>query len=97
MTSPEVTLSDAGRLPPPRHKLLLAFGSVTMSAALLALCLLIVDARQVGERLARAEPRWFVAFFLVYVLQVALLGRGVRCQLDADDVVVAVEVSRAVA
>lgn len=74
MTSPEVTLSDPGPLPPPRHKLLLAFGSVAMSAALLALCLLIVDARQVGERLARAEPRWFVAFFLVYVLQVALLG-----------------------
>src|SRR5690606_21246871 len=74
VTSPEVTISDAAPLPPPRRKLMVALGSVAMSAALLATSLLVVDARQVGERLARAEPRWLIAFFLVYVVQVGLLG-----------------------
>jgi len=52
----------------------MALGSVAMSAALLGLCLLVVDARQVSARLSSAEPRWLFAFFAVYVLQVLLLG-----------------------
>ncbi len=53
---------------------MMALISIAMSAGLLALCLLLVDARQVGERLAGAEPRWLIAFFGVYLLQVLLLG-----------------------
>jgi len=66
---------DAGALAQPRRRWVMALGSLAMSAGLLTLCLLVVDARQVGRRLAGVEPRWLAAFFAVYVLQVLLLGR----------------------
>jgi glycosyltransferase 2 family protein len=58
----------------PRRRAAIALGSVALSAALVALCVFCVDAREVGKRLAAVDPRWLVAFFLVYTLQVALLG-----------------------
>jgi glycosyltransferase 2 family protein len=69
-----VTLDGAAGALAPRRRWMMAAVSVAMSAGLLALCLLLVDARQVRERLAAAEPRWLLAFFGVYVLQVLLLG-----------------------
>lgn len=69
-----VPLDAAGALAPPRRRWMMALVSIAMSAGLLALCLLMVDARQVSERLAKAEPRWLLAFFGVYLLQVLLLG-----------------------
>jgi uncharacterized membrane protein YbhN (UPF0104 family) len=64
----------AGALAQPRRRWMMALGSFALSAALLAVCLLVVDARQVSDRLSQAEPRWLLAFFGVYVLQVLLLG-----------------------
>jgi uncharacterized membrane protein YbhN (UPF0104 family) len=61
-------------LPLPRRRTVAAVGSVLGSVALVALSLLLVDTRQVTQRLATLEPRWFAAFFAVYVLQLALLG-----------------------
>ncbi len=58
----------------PRRRAIVAFGSVALSAALVALCIFCVDARQVSERLARVDPRWLLGFFVVYAFQVALLG-----------------------
>lgn len=70
-----VTLDEAAAaLPQPRRRWMMAVGSIALSAGLLALCLLVVDARQVRERLAGAEARWLVAFFAVYLLQLLLLG-----------------------
>ena len=51
-----------------------ALGSVALSAALVALCIVCVDAREVKDRLVAVEPRWLAAFFLVYVVQIGLLG-----------------------
>lgn len=58
----------------PRRRVIMAFGSVVLSAAVLALSVFVVDARQVGARLSEAEPRWLLGFFLVYLLQISLLG-----------------------
>jgi uncharacterized membrane protein YbhN (UPF0104 family) len=69
-----VTVDAARALAQPRRRRIMALVSIAMSAGLLALCLLIVDARQVSERLKGAEPLWLLAFFGVYLLQVLLLG-----------------------
>jgi uncharacterized protein (TIRG00374 family) len=58
----------------PRRRAVVALGSVVLSAGLVMACVYCVDARQVGERLAGTDARWLLAFFSVYVLQVALLG-----------------------
>ncbi len=58
----------------PRRRAVVALGSVALSAALVALCVFCVDAREVGTRIAAVDPRWLIGFFLVYTLQVALLG-----------------------
>lgn len=70
-----VALDDAAAaLAPPRRRWIMAIVSVAMSAGLLAVCLLMVDSRQVIARVSGAEPRWLLAFFGVYLLQVLLLG-----------------------
>lgn len=53
---------------------MLALGSVLGSAALVAISLWCVDAREVGRQLSSVDPRWLGAFFGVYVVQVLLLG-----------------------
>lgn len=58
----------------PRRRGVVAFGSVLLSAVLVGLCVFCVDARQVGARLAAVDARWLLGFFLVYALQVVLLG-----------------------
>jgi glycosyltransferase 2 family protein len=52
----------------------LALTSVVLSAGLVVLSIVLVDARQVLARLEAADPRWLVAFFAVYVVQIVLLG-----------------------
>lgn len=52
----------------------MALGSVLLSAALVALCVVCVDAGEVGRRLSSVDPRWLAAFFAVYVVQIGLLG-----------------------
>lgn len=66
---------EVGALAHPRRRWVMALGSLAMSAGLITVCLLVVDARQVGERLRGVRPGWLAAFFAVYVLQVLLLGR----------------------
>lgn len=58
----------------PRRRALVALGSVALSLALVIVCVFCVDARQVGERLSAIDARWLFGFFLVYLLQVGLLG-----------------------
>lgn len=58
----------------PRRSQALAWSSVAMSAALIAMSVVLVDAKQVLERLEATDPRWLVAFFALYLLQIVLLG-----------------------
>jgi glycosyltransferase 2 family protein len=58
----------------PSRRPWLALGSVLLSAALVVLCIICVDAREAGDRLRGVEPRWLLAFFVVYLLQIGLLG-----------------------
>lgn len=74
MTTEATLDSPVSQLAPPRRRWMMALGSVAMSAGLLAVCLYVVDTRQVSQRLAGAQPRWLFAFFGVYLLQVLLLG-----------------------
>jgi hypothetical protein len=57
-----------------RRSQALAWSSVAMSAALIAMSVVLVDAKQVLERLEATDPRWLVAFFALYLLQIVLLG-----------------------
>jgi uncharacterized membrane protein YbhN (UPF0104 family) len=52
----------------------LAWVSVALSIALVIGSVILVDARQVLERLEATDPRWLLAFFAIHVLQMLLLG-----------------------
>lgn len=58
----------------PRRAGALGWTSVACSAALMVVSVLLVDSRQVIERLESADARYLFAFFTVYVGQIALLG-----------------------
>ena len=60
--------------PGTRRRPWLALGGVALSAALVALCVICVDAGEVRQRLSAVEPRWLLAFFAVYIVQIGLLG-----------------------
>jgi phosphatidylglycerophosphate synthase/uncharacterized membrane protein YbhN (UPF0104 family) len=57
-----------------RRSQAVAWTGVAMSAALIAMSVVLVDAKQVLERLQATDPRWLVAFFALYVVQIVLLG-----------------------
>jgi glycosyltransferase 2 family protein len=58
----------------PRRRAAVALGSVALSLALVLVCVFCVDARQVGQRLSAIDARWLLGFFVVYLLQIGLLG-----------------------
>lgn len=72
MTLPALRVATA--LATPRARALVALASVLSSAGLVALCVWLTDAAAVAQRLEAADPSWLLAFFAVYVLQLALLG-----------------------
>ena len=61
-------------LPRVRRPRALAWVSVALSVALVIGSVILVDARQVLERLEATDPRWLLAFFAIHVLQMVLLG-----------------------
>jgi uncharacterized membrane protein YbhN (UPF0104 family)/phosphatidylglycerophosphate synthase len=61
-------------LAPPRRPRALAWTSVVLSVGLVLASVVLVDARQVLQRLEETDPRWLVAFFSLHVLQIVLLG-----------------------
>jgi glycosyltransferase 2 family protein len=71
--SPESAPVDSA-LVPPRRPRALAWTSVLLSAGLVLASVVLVDARQVLERLEKTDPRWLLAFFVLHVLQIVLLG-----------------------
>lgn len=58
----------------PRRSSTLAWTSVGFSAALMLVSVLLVDSRQVIERLEATDARFLFAFFAVYVAQILLFG-----------------------
>lgn len=57
-----------------RRKGALRWTSIALSIALMLTSVMLVDSRQVITRLESTDARWLFAFFLVYALQIALLG-----------------------